>query len=190
MPKKKNPWLAHVAKYRKKHPKLPYKVVLQKAKKTYKKTRKQKGKGVIKTVKNKLTGKVGTTIRNMLNRNPKSRPLYPGEAHAVELSGKYKGSSYNFMGPGTQVEKRIARGDRGINGADEIARVHDMEYVALGKITNKQQRIQAEINADKKFLRKIAKFKYLPEVKAAWVAIAGKLAGQLAGKIPWGGSPV
>ncbi len=32
---KRNPWLSHVAKERKKHPGMPYKYVLQAAKKTY-----------------------------------------------------------------------------------------------------------------------------------------------------------
>ena len=32
------------------------------------------------------------------------------------------------MGPGTHREKRLARGDPGINRVDRIAKAHDMDY--------------------------------------------------------------
>ena len=165
-----------------------------------KKRRKQSGNGLIdkakeygkkygQKLKDMATGTIGTAVRNMFNRNPLSRPLFPGEIHAVELTGQYKGSSYNFMGPGTHVQERIARGDRGINPADEVARVHDMAYVAMKQLP-KEKQIQAEIDADHAFLRDLRPYTNLPEVKVAMGAISSKLAGQLAGKIAWGGSPV
>lgn len=36
--------------------------------------------------------------------------------------------SYNFCGPGTKLNKRLARGDRGINQLDEACRQHDIAY--------------------------------------------------------------
>ena len=35
---------------------------------------------------------------------------------------------YQYMGPGTHLKKRLARGDPGINRFDRIARAHDMDY--------------------------------------------------------------
>lgn len=35
---------------------------------------------------------------------------------------------YQFCGPGTRLEERIARGDRGINRLDEACREHDIAY--------------------------------------------------------------
>ena len=35
---------------------------------------------------------------------------------------------YQYMGPGTHLKKRLARGDPGINRLDRIARAHDMDY--------------------------------------------------------------
>ena len=35
---------------------------------------------------------------------------------------------YQFMGPGTHLEKRLKRGDKGINRLDRIARQHDIDY--------------------------------------------------------------
>ena len=36
--------------------------------------------------------------------------------------------SYNFCGPGTKLEKRLARGDKGVNELDEACKKHDMAY--------------------------------------------------------------
>lgn len=35
---------------------------------------------------------------------------------------------YQFCGPGTEVEKRLARGDIGINALDKSCRKHDIVY--------------------------------------------------------------
>ena len=35
---------------------------------------------------------------------------------------------YSFAGPGTKLKERLARGDRGINSLDELARSHDIAY--------------------------------------------------------------
>jgi len=35
---------------------------------------------------------------------------------------------YRFAGPGTKLKERLARGDRGINNLDELARAHDIAY--------------------------------------------------------------
>lgn len=184
-------WIAHVKAYAKKH-KIPYGEALIKAKATYKP--KKKGKGILDKVKelgNKAvdlaTSRTGTLARNMLNKNPKSRPLYPGEKHAVELSGEYKGSSYNYMGPGTQLAKRLARGDPPINEADAIAKTHDIAYSKLGDIKDPEALKEAELKADKEAIKGWAKLENkLPEVKVAIASISAKMAGQLAGKIPWG----
>ncbi len=35
---------------------------------------------------------------------------------------------YQYMGPGTHLKKRLARGDPGINRLDKIAKQHDIDY--------------------------------------------------------------
>ena len=35
---------------------------------------------------------------------------------------------YQYLGPGTYLEKRLARGDPGINRLDRIAKAHDIDY--------------------------------------------------------------
>ena len=35
---------------------------------------------------------------------------------------------YQYMGPGTHLEKRLTRGDPGINRLDRIAKAHNIDY--------------------------------------------------------------
>ena len=35
---------------------------------------------------------------------------------------------YQFCGPGTNLKKRLARGDKGINPLDSACRTHDIAY--------------------------------------------------------------
>ena len=44
---------------------------------------------------------------------------------------------YQFMGPGTHLEKRLRRGDAGINRLDRIARQHDIDYASAKNLKEK-----------------------------------------------------
>ena len=55
---------------------------------------------------------------------------------------------YQYMGPGTHLEKRLARGDPGINLLDRIAKAHDIDY---GKAKN----LKDKWAADRKMIAKI-----------------------------------
>ncbi|CAH3160007.1 unnamed protein product [Porites lobata] len=57
------------------------------------------------------------------------------------------------MGPGTHLEKRLARGDPGINRLDKIAKAHDIDYARAKNLKDKWM-------ADRKMIAKIDK---LPE---------------------------
>ncbi|CAH3168042.1 unnamed protein product [Porites lobata] len=57
------------------------------------------------------------------------------------------------MGPGTHLEKRLARGDPGINRLDKIAKAHDIDYARAKNLKDKW-------TADRKMIAKIDK---LPE---------------------------
>ncbi len=76
-------------------------------------------------------GKVGTTISNKLsekfNKNPAWRPGFPGEAHVV-LNTPFGLTRANFCGPGTDIIKRVNRGDRGVNQIDNACEKHDLLY--------------------------------------------------------------
>lgn len=46
---------------------------------------------------------------------------------------------YQFCGPGTKLEKRLQRGDRGINPLDAACRVHDIAYAQSSDINKRHQ---------------------------------------------------
>jgi hypothetical protein len=82
-------------------------------------------------------------LRNMgrgalMGRIPELKPLYPGENHWF-LS--------NFTGPGTQIDKRLARGDKPVDELDAISMEHDIAY-------SRAKTGQDIWNADEVFIRK------------------------------------
>ena len=57
---------------------------------------------------------------------------------------------YQYMGPGTKLKKRLARGDPGINRLDKIAKRHDIDY-------SKSKNLQDKWIADAKMIDSINK---------------------------------
>ena len=55
---------------------------------------------------------------------------------------------YQFLGPGTHLEKRLKRGDRGKNRLDRIAKQHDIDYTQARSLKDKHR-------ADRKMIRSI-----------------------------------
>ena len=54
---------------------------------------------------------------------------------------------YQYMGPGTHLKKRLARGDPGLNRLDRIAKAHDIDY-------DKAKNLQDKWVADRKMIAK------------------------------------
>ena len=44
---------------------------------------------------------------------------------------------YQYMGPGTKLKKRLARGDPGINRLDKIAKQQDIDYARAKNLQDK-----------------------------------------------------
>lgn len=59
--------------------------------------------------------------------------------------------SYNYCGPGTKLEKRLVRGDRGKNPLDEACKEHDIAYSKFVDVKNRN--IADKILAEKAFKR-------------------------------------
>lgn len=70
---------------------------------------------------------------------------------------------YQFCGPGTKLEKRLQRGDKGINPLDAACRIHDIKY---SQNTDIKKRHQADIELAEKSWKR---------VKAADSTIAEKI---------------
>ena len=54
---------------------------------------------------------------------------------------------YQFMGPGTHLQKRLKRGDQGINRLDRIARRHDIHYSQAKTLQDKHKADRIMINS-------------------------------------------
>jgi hypothetical protein len=88
-----------------------------------------RGKGIVDTVKKVFTGETATKLYNMLPSNSKlARPGFPGELHAILQNPNGSFSKANWMGPSTQVKKRVLRDDPGIVPSDTISKMHDLQY--------------------------------------------------------------
>lgn len=73
---------------------------------------------------------------------------------------------YAFCGVGTKLEKRLARGDVGINGLDKACKIHDIEY---SKFSDNANRRRADKDlAERAWQRFKASDSSLGEKAAAW----------------------
>ena len=57
---------------------------------------------------------------------------------------------YQYMGPGTHLEKRLKRGDPGKNRLDRISKTHDIDYSKARSLKDKHK-------ADRKMIASITK---------------------------------
>jgi len=82
---------------------------------------------------------------------------------------------YQFCGPGTHLEKRLARGDRGINPLDAACREHDIAYSHSNDLV--ERHVADNILATKARKRIVARDSTLGERAAAttvWAAMKAK----------------
>jgi hypothetical protein len=88
-----------------------------------------------------LTGETGTALRNMIpDSDETARPGFAGEKHMILQLKNGKNGVANYMGPGTEIEKRLRRGDPGRTPADTVAKRHDIDYaLAQGARTSAEQ---------------------------------------------------
>jgi len=125
----------------------------------------QKGKNVAKTAwENKeaiaekasdlYTGEVGTAIRNIIpSSDDTARPGFPGEKHMLLKLPNGKTGVANYMGPGTEVVKRVRRGDMGRTPSDFVAKRHDIDYALAATMPTKKAQLAAVRRADNRMVR-------------------------------------
>ena len=73
--------------------------------------------------------------------------INPPELHLYSVDKKRK---YNFCGPFTRLQKRLARGDEGINRLDSLCKTHDIAYSKSTKNADRHiadRQMVAAINA-------------------------------------------
>lgn len=74
---------------------------------------------------------------------------------------------YQYCGPGTQLQKRLSRGDRGINPLDSACKEHDITY-SQNREDIEKRNIADKILAEKAWQRVFAKDSSLAEKTAAY----------------------
>lgn len=132
--------------------------------KTMKKSKSKLGVEGSGFIKNRFVGLV-KKVNNAVDRSLESAegdvPLEPGEMHAKKLvteNGIVKRLNYNYAGPGTNLESRLSRNIKPIDGIDDAARTHDIDYTENFQKKMKQgiKVTKAEVQAaDKKFVDKV-----------------------------------
>ena len=98
--------------------------------------------------------KTGRRRQKVVNRTKgKRKPVRGGQLDLQKALAKtgieFHLPGYQFAGPGTHLQKRLALGQKGINRLDRIARTHDIDYSVA-------QSLQDKWKADDKMIRAIA----------------------------------
>jgi hypothetical protein len=121
---------------------------------------KETAKEYLEKASNLYTGKYGTALRNMIpDSDGNARSSFPGEKHAILKLQNGKLGTANYMGPGTQVEKRLARGDPGRTESDMVAKRHDIDYTLASGSRNKEDQLNLVRKADKRMVASLNKVK-------------------------------
>lgn len=72
---------------------------------------------------------VTSSVKNLLPKMDKNaRRQYPGEHHALLKLPNGRMGFANYMGPGTEIVKRIKKGDPARTPSDKAAQAHDIRY--------------------------------------------------------------
>ena len=66
-----------------------------------------------------------------------------------------KSGMANYMGPGTQVLKRLERGDPGRTPADMVAKRHDVDFTLAQTAPNKQEQLKMARTADNRMVKSL-----------------------------------
>jgi hypothetical protein len=75
------------------------------------------------------SGEIGTALRNALpDSDETARPGFAGERHALLKLPNGKTGVGNYIGPGTNLIKRLERGDPPRTEVDKVAQLHDIRY--------------------------------------------------------------
>ena len=93
---------------------------------------------------------VPKTRQRRRRRSQRGGKLFDVQKLLAKTGIEFHWPGYQYMGPGTHLEKRLARGDPGINRLDKIAKAHDIDYARAQNLKDKWM-------ADRKMIAKIDK---------------------------------
>ena len=85
--------------------------------------------------------------RQRRRRSQRGGKLFDVQKLLNKTGMEFHWPGYQYMGPGTHLKKRLARGDSGLNRLDRIAKAHDIDY-------DKAKNLQDKWEADRKMIAK------------------------------------
>ena len=88
----------------------------------------QNGRGFLSDFKNAIVNKANVLSNLVPDSDANARPLFKGEVHAFLKLKNNKISRANYMGPGTELVKRLKRGDPPRTFSDKESQAHDSRY--------------------------------------------------------------
>lgn len=102
------------------------------------------------------TSSVGTELRNAIpSSDDTARPGFAGEKHMILKLANGKNGVANYLGPDTEVLKRLKRGDPGRTRSDDAAKRHDIDYVLATGQTTKAKQLDAVRKADNRMIKSL-----------------------------------
>lgn len=104
------------------------------------------------------TSEVGTALRNAVpDSDNTASPGYPGERHMILKLKNGKNGVANWMGPGTEVLKRLNRGDTGRTPSDMVAMRHDTDFTISQMAPDKKTQLKLGREADHRMINSLKK---------------------------------
>ena len=104
------------------------------------------------------SGEVGTALRNMIpSSDETARDGFIGEKHMILQLKNGKNGVANYMGPGTEVVKRLKRGDPGRTPADMVAKRHDIDYTLASGSRDEASQLKQIRTADNRMINSLKK---------------------------------
>jgi len=94
----------------------------------------------------------------------KKNRLFSGEKHGV-IKDKDGYHPAQYMGPGTKLDVRLPRGDKGLSEVDKISKVHDIQY-SLAKDSTDLRKADERMIKNVKRSRKNKKDNYFNHAQA------------------------
>lgn len=115
-----------------------------------------KGKNLVGKATDFYSSDLGTSIRNSLpDSDDTARPGFAGEKHAILKLPNGKYGVGNWIGPGTQVIKRLERGDPPRTLADKVAMRHDIDFTIASGVRDKVRKGEMVRTADRRMVNSL-----------------------------------
>ena len=115
--------------------------------------------------KRKRGGAMGSDLAKLSMYKARSSPRFQGENHAPQILSDGSIKLGEYIGPGTEIEKRIGLLNAGntevrpVTRTDEVSMIHDIDYGLAQNATSKEEQLALVRKADLDMLRRLKTIK-------------------------------